>query len=135
MIMDDLIRFEDKNTPYVFLDQNNGCIELKGSSYKEDTITFYDPIMEWVYKYVRHPKETTVYIDLEFFNTSSAKILLIMIKTLSKIQKAGYKLTVNWFYYEDDDAIRDSGLSFSLLSHLKFNLINKTNSITMDGAA
>jgi hypothetical protein len=131
--MDDLIRFETKKTPYVFLDQNYGFIELKGSSFMEDTVAFYDPIMEWVYEYVRQPKDTSVYIDLEFFNTSSAKILLIMIKILSKVQKAGHKLTVNWFYDEDDDAIRDSGYNFSMMSNVKFNLIKKIDNITIDG--
>jgi SiaC family regulatory phosphoprotein len=133
--MDDLIRFEAKKTPSVFLDQSAGFIELKGSSYMEDTLAFFDPIMEWVYKYVQYPKDTSVNIDLEFFNTSSAKILLIIIKTLSKIQKAGCKLTVNWFYDEDDDEIRDSGYNFSMMSSVKFNLIKKINSITIDGPA
>ena len=130
--MNDMIRNMAKKTPYVYLDYNNGCIELKGTSYMEDTLGFYDPIMQWVYEYVKHPKDTTVYIDLEFFNTSSAKILLIIIKSLSKIQKAGYRLTVNWFYEDDDDEIRDSGMSFAIMSHMKFNMIKKSDSTMID---
>jgi hypothetical protein len=131
--MDNLIRFEAKKTPYVFLDQDNGFIELKSKSYMEDSMVFYDPIMEWIYEYVRHPKDTSVNIDLEFFNTSSAKILLIIIKTLSKVQNSGYKCTVNWFYDDDDDEIRDSGLSFSIMSHAKFNMFQKSSRMVIDG--
>ena len=123
--MCDLIKYEAKKIPYLLLDQNKGFIELKGSSFMEDTIAFYDPIMDWVYEYVRHPKDTLVNIDLEFFNTSSAKILLIMIRTLSKVQKSGHKLAVNWFYEEDDEDIRESGNSFSMMSNVKFNFIRK----------
>lgn len=130
--MEDLIRFESKKTPFVFLDQKNGFIELIGKSYMEDSMAFYDPIMEWIYEYVRQPKDTSINIDLEFFNTSTAKILLIMIKTLSRVQNAGCKCTVNWFYDDDDDEIRDSGMNFALISNAKFNLIKKIDSIKLN---
>ena len=123
--MHNLIKSKVKKTPLLVLDQKAGLIELKGSSIMEDTRTFYDPMMEWVYEYVKHPKDTTVNIDLEYFNTSSAKILLIFIKSLSRIQQSGHKLKVNWFYAEDDEDIRDSGHNFSIISKVKFHFIKK----------
>ena len=95
----------------------------------EDARTFYDPMMEWVYEYVKNPKNTTVNFDLEYFNTSSAKILLIFFKTLSKIQQSGYKLEVNWVYAEDDEDIRDSGHNFSIVAKVKFRFIEKKQTL------
>lgn len=123
--MYDPVKYEAKKIPQLLLDQNRGIIELKGSSFMEDTHAFYDPVMEWIYDYVRHPKDTLVNIDLEFFNSSSAKIILFMIKALSRIQKEGHILTVNWYYDEDDESMLDCGTSFSILSHLKFNFMMK----------
>ncbi len=123
--MSDQVKYESRKTPFLLLDQKSGLVELKGSSLMEDTHTFYDPVMEWIYDYVKHPKDTLVNIDLEFFNSASAKILLLMLKTLSKIQKEGHVLTVNWHYDEDDEDIRDSGYDFSTMSKVKFNLVKK----------
>ena len=114
-----------KKTPLIVLDENKGLIELKGSSIMENAKEFYDPMMEWAFEYVRHPKDTIVNIDLEYFNTSSAKIILIFIKTLSKIKQSGYDLKVNWYYEEDDEEIIDSGHNFALSSQVKFHFIKK----------
>jgi hypothetical protein len=78
-----------------------------------------------MFEYVRHPKDTIVNIDLEYFKTSSAKILLIFIKTLSKIKHPGYDLKVNWYYEEVDEDIIDSGHNFALSSQVKFHFIKK----------
>jgi hypothetical protein len=123
--MHDIIKSKIKKTPHLVLDEKNGLIELKGSSIMEDTAVFYNPVMEWVYAYIRNPKDTTVNIDLEYFNTSSAKILVILFKTLSKIEKFGHKLTVNWYYAEDDEDIKDSGHNFSISAKVKFFFIEK----------
>jgi len=114
-----------KKTPLIVLDENKGLIELKGSSIMENAKEFYDPMMEWAFEYVRHPKDTIVNIDLEYFNTSSAKIILIFIKTLSKIKQSGYDLKVNWYHEEDDEEIIDSGHNFALSSQVKFHFIKK----------
>jgi hypothetical protein len=123
--MIDLINSKVKKTPQLILDENKGLIELKGSSIMEDTKAFYEPLMEWVYNYLNDPKDTTVNIDLDYFNTSSAKTLLVFFKTLSKIQNSGYRLTLNWYYAEDDEDIRDSGHNFSLMAKIPFVFIIK----------
>lgn len=122
--MPDFIKSK-KQTPLLVLDENKGLIELRGSSIMENAKEFYDPMMEWAFEYVRHPKDTIVNIDLEYFNTSSAKIILIFIKTLSKIKQSGYDLKVNWYYEEDDEEIIDSGHNFALSSKVKFQFIKK----------
>jgi hypothetical protein len=123
--MIDLINSKVKKTPHLILDQDKGLIELKGSSIMEDTTAYYEPLMEWAYNYVKNPRDTTVIIDLDYFNTSSAKILLVFFKTLSKIQNSGFNLTLNWYYAEDDEDIRDSGHNFSIMAKIPFVFIIK----------
>jgi len=123
--MDDIIKSQDNKTPQLVLNKEKGLIEMRGSSIMEDATAFYDPIMKWLYEYVDHPKDTLVNVDLEYFNTSSAKVLLIIFKTLSNIQKSGCKVNVNWHYEEDDEEIFESGNSFSAMSKIKFNFIKK----------
>ena len=130
--MDSLIRNDTKNSPYIYLDQEKGLIEIKGSSLMEDVRAFYDPILEWIYEYIDHPKVTKVNMDLGFYNLGSAKIYLIILKVLSKIEKTGFRLTINWYYDENDEKSIDSCLDFSILSNLKFNLIKRINNLTIE---
>ena len=123
--MDDIIKSQAGKNPQIVLNNEKGLIEMKGSSVMEDAKAFYDPIMKWLYEYISQPKDTLVNVDLEYFNTSSAKVLLIIFKTLSTIQSSGCKIHVNWHYDEDDEEIFESGSSFSAMSKIKFNFIKK----------
>jgi hypothetical protein len=112
-----------KKTPQVIFDSQNGLLEIKGSSIMEDCYSFYGPLIDWIQQYVTEPADTTVNIELDYFNSASAKILLLIFKTLAKIQQAGCSLKVNWAFQEDDDDIRDSGYDFSKLAKVDFNFI------------
>ncbi len=124
--MDDIIKSHERKTPELVLNNEDGIIEMKGSSIMEDAKAFYDPMMKWLYEYVSKPKDTLVNVDLEYFNTSSAKVLLIIFKTLANIQNSGFKVHVNWHYEEDDEEIFESGNNFSAMSKIKFNFIKKS---------
>lgn len=114
-------------SPEVLFDRENGIISLKGNAILEDTIPFFEPLIQWVDEYVQNPKDTHVDIDLEYFNTSAAKVFVCIFKSLSRIEQANRKLNINWIYCEDDEIIRDSGIDFSKLSRLKFNMIEKAS--------
>lgn len=120
--MDDIIKSQQRKFPFVNFDLK-GLFELKGSSIMEDAIAFYDPYIKEVKEYVKEPKNTVVNVELEYFNTSSAKILLIFFKALPPIQNSGFEIVVNWYYEEDDEEIFESGQNFSTMSGIKFNFI------------
>jgi len=71
------------------------------------------------------PDDTIVDIELEYFNTASAKIILSLFKKISKVKEMGKELKINWSYTEDDEIIRDSGFDFAKLARLDFNMIEK----------
>ena len=107
------------------MNAEKGLIEIEGASFLEDNMSFYAPILEWVNEYINDPKDTTVNIELSYFNSSAAKLLLTIFKTIGVIRKKNFQLTVNWKYSEDDEDIRDSGLDFAKLSRIPFNMIEK----------
>lgn len=124
--MDEILHLDRTlNTPEVKLDANAGLVEISGSSFPEDGIAIYQPVLDWIGQYLLHPKDTTVNIELEYMNTVSAKILLTIFKSLSVIKKKDYKLMINWTYMEDDEDMEDTGRSFAKLANLDFNMICK----------
>jgi len=123
--MEKIVRQGTSKAPQVILDPENGIISLAGRSILEDTISFYDPIINWLIEYITFPKDTTINIAFEYFNSTSARILLILLQTTQQIKKSGYRLTINWYYDENDENIKESGMDFASLVKEEFNFILK----------
>jgi hypothetical protein len=123
--MEKLVIKKTNNSPSILMDPVKGLIEFKGSSFLEDSVSFYIPVMDWIDEYVANPMDTTINCELTYFNSSAAKILITAFKSFKIIKKSNQKLIINWSYTDDDEDIRDSGLDFSKLTGLDFNMIEK----------
>lgn len=105
-------------TPTILLDSNRGLLEFSGRSLPEDSSTFYRPILNWIEQYVTEPNEKTdIAIKLEYFNTATSKVILNM---LTKFEKT-HNVTVQWFHYEEDEDMLESGKEFEELVNLPFS--------------
>ena len=112
-----------KKTPMVMLDPA-GKIRIGGRSIPEDASKFYDVILNWVLEYVGSPKDsTTVDIELEYFNSGSAKFVMQILRELSELIHNGKELKVNWYYEEGDDDILERGEYYSSILDLDINFI------------
>jgi hypothetical protein len=59
----------------------SGKIEIKGRSIPENSIEFYKPLIDWLDQYLTSPaKLTNVNVQLEYFNTSSSKCILDVLR-------------------------------------------------------
>jgi len=122
--METLIIEETIETPHVELDIQTGSFTFSGKSLPEDVKEFYKPIMEWIEAYTHNPKpNTSMNIKLEYFNTSSSKMILIILKQLIEATNNGSKVIVNWYYPSDDEEIYEAGEEYSDIIKLKFNFI------------
>jgi hypothetical protein len=112
-------------TPEVLLDSEQGSITLIGRSIPENSIEFYAPVMEWIEKYSIDAKPQTQFnIHLEYFNTSSSKCILDILKKLRNLDQAGKtKVLVNWYYDEDDEDMLEAGEDYREIVNLSFNMI------------
>jgi len=112
-----------KKTPQVLLDPE-GKIRIGGRSIPEDASKFYDFILNWVMEYLENPKDkTTVDIELEYFNSGSAKYVMQILRELSELHTKTKDLQVNWYYEEGDDDILERGEYYSSILELDINFI------------
>ena len=112
-----------KKTPKVSLDPD-GKIELGGRSIPEDASKFYEDILSWVIDYCNSPKDTTqVDIELEYFNSGSAKYVMQILRELTELRDNGKELIVNWYYEEGDDDILERGEYYASILNLDINFI------------
>ena len=112
-----------RKTPEVLLDPE-GKIRIGGRSIPEDASKFYDFILNWVLEYVNSPKDKTlVDIELEYFNSGSAKFVMQILRELSELSSHGKVLVINWYYEEGDDDILERGEYYSSILNLDINFI------------
>jgi hypothetical protein len=112
-----------KKTPLVMLDPA-GKIRIGGRSIPEDASKFYDSILNWVLEYVNSPQDSTVVdIELEYFNSGSAKFVMQILRELSELIHNGKDLKINWYYEEGDDDILERGECYSSILDLEINFI------------
>jgi len=112
-----------KKTPNVLLDPS-GRIRIGGRSIPEDASKFYDNILNWVLDYCHTPSDSTVVdIELEYFNSGSAKFVMQILRELSELLAEGKDLKVNWYYEEGDDDILERGEYYSSILDLEINFI------------
>jgi len=100
-----------------------GKLEIKGRSIPENSIEFYNDLLQWIEDYSSAPKDMTeIDMKLEYFNTSSSKCILDVFKKLEVIKKAGSNVVVNWFYEENDEDMLEAGEDYDAIIDLPFEM-------------
>ena len=111
-------------TPEVNLDPKAGVLKIHGRSIAEHPIEFYKPVMEWIeeYKSNAQPK-TVVDMELEYFNTSSFRVLLTFFKNIAEIHTGDQEVEINWRFEEGDESVMEAGEQYQALVDIPFNLV------------
>jgi hypothetical protein len=93
-------------TPLVNLNATTGVCEISGESYLEYTGEFYAKITQWIKNYTQEVKKAITFnFYLTYFNTSSFKALLGVLKVLKEYKMQGGIVNINWYYPPDDEDI------------------------------
>lgn len=122
--MENILRGSSAKTPAINFDAKSGVLLLKGRSIPENSIEFYKPLNDWLDLYGEKPcQETTIDMKLEYFNTSSSKCILDLLKRLEKINQTGSKVSVNWYFESDDEDMEEAGEDYQAMVKLPFKMI------------
>jgi len=116
-------------TPEINLNPETGSIEIKGRSIPENSVAFYKPVIDWLGEYEEDSKDqTTVDIQLEYFNTSSSKCILDLLKKLEGINNGPGNVQINWHYEEDDEDMLEAGEDYEAILNIPFKMIETEES-------
>jgi hypothetical protein len=110
-------------TPTIEFNPANGQFLIGGKSIPENAVEFYKPVNEWLdaFAQTNHPP-IQVDLKLEYFNTSSSKCLLDVFKRLENLNQRN-KVTLNWYYDEEDEDMLEVGEDYQAILKLPINLI------------
>jgi hypothetical protein len=113
-----------KATPEIVLLPATGELTISGHSVPENAFEFYSPLLRWLKKYVEsQPRAITLNFRLDFFNTTSSKMFLEIIKCIEREITGQTKVLVKWFYEEQDEDLREAGENYAYLCKFPFELI------------
>lgn len=131
-IMRKLIIEQTSSSPHVILDPDKNFFEISGESRPPDVTDFYAEILNWTndyFSYLGKSKENIkpvfFNLDLEYFNSSSAKYLLDFCKQIAAARSKGMDLTVRWHYEENDIDMLDAGKEMSRIAKFPFEYMQK----------
>jgi len=87
-------------TPYMKLTDNT--LILTGRSYPEMATNYYKPIMDSI-NGISSFENFSIYMNLEYINTSSNKVISYIIKNIAEKTKS--IVQIYWIIEEDDEAM------------------------------
>jgi hypothetical protein len=114
----------DQLSPGILFNKDTGNFRIFGVSCPEDAVEFYDPIFNWIEEYIETPPEnTTLDFEMEYYNSVSAKIFLMIMLKFEELSDSGYNVKVRWFFEEGEDDLEEAGEEFENIVDLDFELI------------
>lgn len=125
-----------QTTPEISLSPGENIYFIRGNSSPEDVRALYYPVIEWVkdltsaiingnsLQYsIDNPLVLT--IDLEYFNSSSAKFLFDIFNELKQLKPTGIPVKIEWYHDKEDLDMLDAGNDISSLVGMEFHFIQK----------
>jgi hypothetical protein len=94
-------------TPEVKLDFNAGIFSISGECYPEDANKFFQPIHQIIEEYFSLEKDLQVFVNLIYFNSSSARALVELMNVLENYGKDHRSIQVTWQCDQADDVTQE----------------------------
>jgi len=121
--MDDFFLEATAKTPRLYFSKETGEFEISGRSIPENSIEFYKPVINWLDSYITEPnKHTLLVIKLEYFNTSSSKCLVEILRRLESLRNQSI-VKVKWCYEEEDEDMQESGEDFKEIIKVPIEMV------------
>ena len=131
--MDALLIEQTEFSPRVVLDPPHRIFEFSGESRPENAGKFYEPIVKWLEKFHQelssqgatagNAERLVFQFSLNYFNSTSAKHLLDVLKQLHLLQKDNFNVLIKWHYHDLDEDMKESGEEFSKLIEVPFEFV------------
>lgn len=115
-----------EKTPEVDFEPEAGLFRLEGTSIHENAERFYRELINHVETYVRHPAaRTRIQISLDYFNSSTSKYLLDLLKLLDEVHASGKgEVELEWHYTADDLDMKEAGEDYDALLEMPVRLVS-----------
>ena len=126
--MENLIIKETKYTPEVNFNTSAGILNIKGNSYPENTLEFYDPILNLMENFFKKTQKRDISLNIEivYFNSSSSRVFFEIFDLIEDFSSK-LNFAINWIYERGNEGVLEIGEDFKEdFEKLNFNIIVKS---------
>ena len=111
--------------PDINFDAETGICNITGESFMEDSKKYYNQMKEWFIEFHENNSLKPIVLDikLDYFNTSSSKMLYELLQVLQEINEEGHDVTVNWYYDENDSDLEEDIIDLVYDVNIEINQI------------
>ncbi len=111
-------------TPTITFDKQQGILDFSGESYADNAYFIYRERIAEVVEYMDMYNTLEVNFRFIYLDTKSSAGVADLLRRLKLYRDVGKKITVNWYYPEDDDTdLREEGEDFYTETEMPLNLI------------
>jgi hypothetical protein len=119
-------------SPKILFDPASRVFEIFGESRPENVREFYEPILNWLDEYGKElfsqpqdpeAKPLTFNFKLEYFNSSSSKFILDILRKIIEYHSKGVNIVINWHFDEGDEDMQEAGEELSKMVNFPFNYL------------
>jgi hypothetical protein len=113
-----------ENSPWVWLDEASGVIEISGVSSFHDPFHFYHSLARWIHAFnLGEHKTHEVNIKFDYLDEDSRKGMEFVLHQLFQLSKENDNLTINWYYSKENSLMLMVGILYSGRRGVQFNLV------------
>lgn len=134
--MQKLIISPTKLSPEINFSPEENIFIIRGNSAPEDVREMYYPVIEWIRifidKIIEGQKHSftednplKMQVDLDYFNSSSAKFLYDIFFDLKRLKSSNIPFIIEWYHDEEDSDMKEAGQDISFLVETTFKYIEK----------
>jgi hypothetical protein len=111
-------------SPEVNFNAETGICELKGDSFMNNVVEFYEPVITWLRSYVQSgAKAITFRFRLKYYNSSSSIGITAIMEILKKFENEGGDTNIEWYYDKFDEETEEDVTDFAIASGVSIKLI------------
>ena len=130
--MENLILPATDYTPKVTFLADASQLEISGVSRPEDVEGFYGEPLKWLGDFEEavlksehnyEVQDVLFSIKMFYFNSSSLKYLIQMLRHMKNLNDKGINITIDWYYEEGDEKMMEDGEDLAAAVELEFNFI------------
>lgn len=115
-----------KYTPEIKYEEPLKKLSISGRSQPEDGLNYYTPLWKWLNELFESPGgELNLCINLDYFDTASAKVLYETLRKVRSAELKGWKINAEWLYEDYDEDMKEAGQQMSELSELSIQVVQK----------
>jgi hypothetical protein len=113
------------STPFILVDEEKRHMRIEGRCFHEKVADFFKEVNDWLVVFLEKDFGSFTFdCEIEYFNSSTTKLLHNMLMKMDAFASSAKKIVVNWITTEDNDIMIECGEDFKEdISNLEFNLI------------